>query len=85
MWRIGRASDCLVSHACVPGSNPVDHTRVSIKNVILSPLSIRLDDHGNGALVELLFISRRARVASSFECIYKRHNAYKYAIKHLLA
>ena len=39
-WRIGRAPDCLVSHVCVPGSNPPDPTWVFQMNIIVSPFSV---------------------------------------------
>ena len=48
-WRIGRAPDCLVGHACFPGSNPADPVWVFQRNIHVSPLSILL-----GNQVELM-------------------------------
>ena len=52
-WRIGRAPDCLASHACIPGSSPADPAWVFQRNIRVYPFSMWLGDHVNGCLVEL--------------------------------
>ena len=51
LWRLGRARNCLASHACVPGLNLSRFFR----EISLSCLSllICLGDHVDGCLIEL--------------------------------
>ena len=49
-WRIGRAPDCLVSHACVPDSSPANPVWGFQRNILVSPLSMWLSDHVIGGL-----------------------------------
>ena len=44
-WRIGRAPECHVNHAGVPGSNPADLTLAFEINILASFLSMWLPDH----------------------------------------